>query len=196
LLGAGIVLACRRESSPALRWTVAVLVLLTAAGGLYMSWSSLGRRLAETAHDPLSGRRETYELAQQMARDYPWFGTGPGTFDPLFQMYRQNPEQYWPAQLHNDWLELRITYGRLGFGLILCALAVACLRWLLAGGVTREPSFLLILTMTLGGCLLHARYDFPFQIYSLQFLFLLLAAILFSSSRGSRTGKVTRAPAG
>ena len=33
----------------------------------------------------------------------------PGTFEPVFQLYRGSQDEYWPAQLHNDWLETRIT---------------------------------------------------------------------------------------
>ena len=64
-----------------------------------------------------------YDLARPMAADYPLFGTGPGTFETVFQLYRPRPETYWPAQLHNDWLETRITFGWLGSGLIALAFA-------------------------------------------------------------------------
>jgi O-antigen ligase len=146
----------------------------------------LARRFTDTASDPLAGRKETYELAEQMARDYPWWGTGPGTFNNLFQIYRNNPEQYWPAQLHNDWLEFRITFGRVGFTLMLAVLVITSLRWLVPGGVPRDRTFLLLTTFALGGCLLHASVDFPFQIYSIELLFVVLAAVLFSSSQESR----------
>jgi NADH:ubiquinone oxidoreductase subunit 6 (subunit J) len=39
-----------------------------------------------------------------------------------------------------------------------------------------------LIWVALGGCLLHARYDFPFQIHSILFLFLVLCAILFTLS--------------
>lgn len=39
---------------------------------------------------------QIYETARGMAEDYRWFGTGPGTFDPLFQLYRSAPEDYGP----------------------------------------------------------------------------------------------------
>jgi hypothetical protein len=37
--------------------------------------------------------------------------------------------------------------------------------------------------VALGGCLLHARFDFPLQMYSILLLFLALCAVLFSLSR-------------
>ena len=41
----------------------------------------------------------------------------------------------------------------------------------------------LLIWVALVGCLVHARYDFPFQIYSILFLFLTICALLFNLSR-------------
>jgi hypothetical protein len=35
----------------------------------------------------------------------------------------------------------------------------------------------------MAGCLVHARYDFPFQMHSIVFLFLVLCAILSDLTR-------------
>jgi O-antigen ligase len=183
------ILAFRRSAPRSMRIGATLFGAGTLVAGLLISWSALSKRFVETAVDPLAGRAETYQLADQMARDYPWFGTGPGTFNHLFQVYRQTPEQYWPAQLHNDWLEMRITFGRVGMTLILAALALAMFRWLAPGGVPADDTFLLFTTIALAGCLAHARVDFPFQIYSIQFIFIVLAAIVFSSSREARRSR-------
>jgi hypothetical protein len=49
--------------------------------------------------------------------------------------------------------------------------------------------FVVLTWLALAGCVAHARYDFPFQIYSILFLFLVLCAILSDLTRGveSRT---------
>jgi len=180
------VLAGRRHAPWQMRGAALAVGIVTLAAGIFISWNTLSKRFADAAGDPMAGRAETYQLAEQMVRDYPWFGTGPGTFKNLFQIYRNNPEQYWPAQLHNDWMEMRITFGRVGFVMMLAALALASLRWIAPGGVPRDGTFLLLTTLALIGCLAHARVDFPFQIYSIEFIFVVLAAILFSSSRAER----------
>lgn len=190
LMAACLLLGTRRRVSWPTRAAAITLGVGTLAAGWFISWSTLGKRFADTARDPMVGRAETYALAEKMAEDYPWFGTGPGTFENLFQVYRANPEQYWPAQLHNDWLEFRITFGWVGFALLLAAVAVSCLSWALPGGVPRCGAFLALTTLALAGCLLHARVDFPFQIYSINFLFILFAAMLFGSSRaGERSSR-------
>ena len=123
-------------------------------------------------------REHMYRVARPMADDYPLFGTGPGTFESVFQLYRISTGTYWPAQLHNDWLETRITFGWAGSSLIALAFLTVVLRWLFPGGIHGGRRFMILIWLALAGCLVHARYDFPFQIYSIVFLFLVLSAIL------------------
>ncbi len=128
-------------------------------------------------------REDMYERARPMAEDYPWFGTGPGTFEPVFQLYRKSTDTYWPAQLHNDWLETRITFGWVGSGLIALAFGVVVLRWFAPRGIHGGRRFIILIWLALAGCLAHARYDFPFQIHSIVLLFLVICAVLMNLTR-------------
>jgi hypothetical protein len=101
----------------------------------------------------------------------------------VFEFYRGPSGSYWPAQLHNDWLETRITFGWIGSTLIAMAFAIVVLRWIAGQGIHGGRRFVLLIWLAMAGCLVHARYDFPFQIYSVLFLFLTLCAVLFSLSR-------------
>jgi O-antigen ligase len=130
-----------------------------------------------------AGREQMYYLARPMAADYPLFGTGPGTFETVFQLYRPSTHTYWPAQLHNDWLETRITFGWLGSGLIALALVAVVLRCFARGGLHGGRRFIILIWLAMAGCLVHARYDFPFQMHSIVFLFLVLCAILSDLTR-------------
>ena len=143
----------------------------------------LAKRLHDSAADPIGGRRDTYQLAERMTHDYPWFGVGPGAFDSVFQLYRNSPDDYWPAQLHNDWLEYQITFGRVGGALLLLAGVLVGIRWFIPGALRSHWTFPAFIWIAITGCLLHARFDFPLQIYSIQFVFVLLGALLFSASR-------------
>lgn len=145
--------------------------------GVWVGGPLLEKRL-ELLDEGLAQRELMYETGRAMARDYPWFGTGPGTLGPVFQLYRTTPEQYWPAQLHNDWLELRITWGRLGFGLILLMFALVLMRYGLPGGIPTSWRLPLLYWVALGGCLIHARWDFPLQVSSIQHLLMLHCAAL------------------
>jgi len=158
-------------------WSISTMVL-----GLGLGWKALSPRMARI-DEGFADREQMYQAARPMAVDYPLFGTGPGTFESVFQLYRISTETYWPAQLHNDWLETRITFGCVGSSLIALALATILLRWFACGGIHGEGRFMILVWLALGGCLVHARFDFPFQIYSILFLFLLLCAVAFNLLR-------------
>jgi O-antigen ligase len=162
-------------------WLVLFLAV-TIALGWHFGWAALSKRL-EVIGEGYAGREAMYEAARPMAQDYPWFGTGPGTFGTVFQLYRISNATFWPAQLHNDWLETRITFGRLGLGLLLAALALVGVRWFVPGGVRGHRRLATLAWLALAGCLTQARFDFPFQVHSTLLLFLVICAILLNLSR-------------
>jgi hypothetical protein len=168
------------------RWgTAAVLGLFFALAlglGWYFGWEALEPRMGQIP-EGFQNREEMYDMARPMAGDYPIFGTGPGTFGSVFQLYRINDATYWPEQLHNDWLETRITFGWFGMALLLAALACVVLRWFAPGGIRGGRRFVILAWLALAGCLVHARFDYPFQVHSIVFLFLLICAVLFSLGR-------------
>ena len=178
---------CLLFLSARFNWPVRIGMMLvfavTMAAAWYLGGEQLAGRLRDTAANPLSGREETYRLAARIARDYPWFGIGPGAFESVFQLYRNSPADYWPAQLHNDWMEYRITFGLAGCVLLLAAGALIVARWFAEGGLRLPRSFVMCFWIALAGCLLHARFDFPLQIYSIQFVFVLVCTALFSMGR-------------
>jgi O-antigen ligase len=163
-----------------------VLFTIGALGlGLKLGWKTLAPRMTELGAGA-EQREEMYANARPMAKDYPIFGTGAGTFATVFQLYRASPDTYWPAQLHNDWLETRITFGYAGSALIALALGCVLVRWFYPGGIHKGRRFVGLAWLALAGCLVHARYDFPLQVYSVLFLFLLICAMLTVLSRRTR----------
>ncbi len=172
----------RRVTLRALTWFFSGSVL----AGLSLGWNALGPRLAQL-NDGLQGREQMYDVARPIAADYPWFGTGPGSFETVSQLYPR-PEIFWPTQLHNDWLETRITFGWVGSAFIALAFACVLVRWAAAGGIHGGRRFVILAWLALAGCLLHARFDFPFQIHSTLLLFLLLCAVLSTLSRRAVAG--------
>ena len=185
-IGTHFLLAAQRQEDRRKRNITLAILLCFFAGalalGFGLGWKALKPRMVESKAG-FVGREEMYDAARPMARDYPLFGTGPGAFASVFQLYRKSTETYWPAQLHNDWLETRITFGWLGSGLIALAFLAVLVRWFAPGGLHVGRRFMILMWLALGGCLVHARFDFPFQIYSILFLFLVQCAILFNLSR-------------
>jgi len=185
-----LVLAMRRRSALA-RFGVVLFFGAAAAAGLWFGWDKLGERM-KVAGEGFRGREAMFQTARKIAHDFPLFGTGPGTFEPVFQLYRESPDEYWPAQLHNDWLETRITFGWAGCSLIAGAFLLVIMRWLAGSGIREGWRFISLLWLALGGCLIHALYDFPLQIYSILLIFLLVCAMLFSLGRRSQPANAGR----
>jgi hypothetical protein len=162
---------------------IAAGLAVVLGGSALLGWEKLGPRLSgQEMESGLHSRNQIYDMARPMADDCPLYGTGTGTFGPLFQLYRPDPEEYWPAQLHNDWLETLITFGWLGSAMILLAWCLVLGHWFVGGGIHAKATVVALYWAAFAGCLFYARYDFPFQIYSILFLFLVLAAALFSLS--------------
>jgi hypothetical protein len=164
--------------TPLIQWVLCSSLVL--ALGLASNWKQLGPRFRSMGAD-LQERQQLYDTGERILHDYPLFGTGPGTFERVFQLYRGSPEAYWPAQLHNDWLEIRITLGWCGAVLLVVAFVLIVSGSFLSGAVSSDPSFYSLVIISLLGCLVQARWDFPLQVYSISFLFVLSSAILSST---------------
>lgn len=163
---------------------IGFLVFLLAAGTAVgtLGWDKLAARFRSAGLSNLSGRGETYENSRQMAADFPWFGTGPGTFRTVYHLYRADTSETWHGYLHDDWMETRVTFGRVGLVLVVGHLVVLA-WWLLLlarGKPVIDPAFSAAGAIALAGCLVHAKFDFPFQTYSILCTFVAIAALLTS----------------
>ena len=172
----GAVLRAEKNLLHAGKYFLLTLVFLAAVigVGLYFGWEKLSPRMDDLGGG-LTLREAMYADAKPMAADYPLFGTGPGTFATVFQLYRISYETYWPEQLHNDWLETLITFGWTGF-----ILAMAAFGCVVVTGWFAPRRIFIAAGLALAGCLVHARFDFPLQIHSVLLLFLLICAVLMT----------------
>jgi hypothetical protein len=148
-------------------------------------WLSASKDLLkrfETEKSGLSARAEIYENAKKITEDYPRYGTGPGTFRAVYHLYRPDITQEWHAFVHDDWLETRVTLGWVGFCLVLLQLITLAV-WIFSK--RRAPVsrlFIGCIAISLVGTLAKAKFDFPFQTYSILFTFVLVSAIAVSSA--------------
>lgn len=181
-VAAALIMSGLRRRHPAVKFVSILFFGSVLSVGLYLGWDHLADRL-KSAETDLFAREDIYATARGIARDYPVFGTGPGSFESVFQLYRSSTDEYWPAQLHNDWLETLVTFGWVGSVMIALALACVLGRWWRGGGIETGWRFQALIWLALAGCLIHARFDFPLQVYSILHLFLLECAVLFALSR-------------
>ena len=188
LLMAGGILTIAQWHQP---WLTKVWVLLGLAGvvggGALLGWQTLAPRM-EMINEGYAVRAGLYQAGHYMAADNAWFGTGPGTFSTMYQLYRLGGPEDWLAQMHNDWLETVITFGRLGAVPIFLTLLLVLSHWFRGGGIYGNKYFVMLLWVSLGGCLVHARFDFPLQIHSVLTLFLVLCAVLSCLTRREAGG--------
>lgn len=167
------------------RFGVLGLLAVALAGGLFVGWKDIAPRVEEFLWTgQTSGREKIYENARAMVQEYGWQGSGPGTFGPLYQLYLTEGDQLWEWYAHNDWLETRITLGLTGSIAVWLGLVLLTPRWLIRSGLPSPSPLAACLLLSMGGVLLHALGDFPFQVYSIVFLFLIFAALASLQSRG------------
>ena len=155
-----------------------------ALGGLlvFLGWENVVRRFTEPTLETFGGRIEIYENARQIAADFPVFGVGPGAFRSVYHLYRESTAQPWHGYLHDDWLETLATMGWTGLSLVVLQLALLA-WWIVSPGRMPVPR-LMVMSAAIGliGCLLHAKFDFPLQTYSIFFTFVAIAAALTTVS--------------
>ncbi len=161
-----------------IHWMLSGLVAFVVGVGWLLAGDFLEHRFREIRTDQsMSGRTNIYASARRIAEDFPVFGTGAESFMAISGLYREKPSSDWPAYVHNDWLEARVTLGWVGYLLVLALLVLVPVVHLRHGVLPVSPEFRVIVAIALGGMLLHARFDFPFQILSLHAAFLVVAAM-------------------
>ena len=169
-------------------WGVKVAVMLAFLGVLYLGldigWFDLQQRLGDL-NVAYGQREEICQKSWPIAHQHPWFGTGPGTFATVYQLYLTSSTDIWFAQIHNDWLETLVTFGRVGSGIFLAGLVLVFSRGFFSRGIRLGLGWQLFFWISFLGLGVEARFDFPLQIFSILFLFVLLSAVLTCVTRRS-----------
>jgi O-antigen ligase len=157
---------------------VAAILAVMGVGGWLGGDAMLARFRSEDIGS-MSGRKLIYEDAARMAEDFAVFGSGAETFAPLYYFYRKKDPE-WNAYVHDDYLETRVTFGTVGFVIILMIFLAVWLVPFFGNGIPAPPEFFLLIGVAMVGILAHAKFDLPFQIYSIHSQFVLLCAVLTS----------------
>lgn len=148
------------------------------ASGLYLGWAPLQDRLVrlrDFTQDASSVERlDQNARTMQMIRDYPLFGIGPNAYEAIYPLYR-TPGQPWYPFAHNDWLQFLAEWGAIGFSVILIGLvSVTFFPWQGTASTTLlQGTFLVSFVLVL----VHATIDFPFQVHSVFFSFIILLSL-------------------
>ncbi|MCX6928950.1 MAG: O-antigen ligase family protein [Verrucomicrobia bacterium] len=179
-----VVLRFGERKRGALAWGISALLAVGLLVGTFVEWKQLGLRFDEASLD--SQRHLSWQNTWKIVKDFPLYGAGPGTFDSVYFLYRPALQDGWVAQAHNDWLEFLVTFGIVGCVFLLSGLGLVLVSPLVENRFAVPRVFFWLVWLGLVSCLVFAAVDFPFQIYSLEFLFLLLCSVLTCVSSKQR----------
>jgi O-antigen ligase len=157
---------------------VAAILAVLGVGG-WLGGEAMMARFRLEDLSSMSSRKLIYEDSARMAQDFAVFGSGAETFAPLYYFYRHK-DPVWNAYVHDDYLETRVTFGSVGFVIIVLIFLAVWLVPFFGNGIPAPPEFILLIGVAMVGILIHAKSDLPFQIYSIHSQFVLLCAVLTS----------------
>ncbi len=175
-------------------FAIVLVVLLTWLGGKQLT-ERVSTISTEARTELSGGMRLTIDRdAISMFRHRPVAGWGLGAFPTVYPQFRSFYTTFFVNEAHNDYVQLLVEMGLLGFAAMVWFLIVlyrSALRKI--GNWTSELSAALTLACTLGftGILVHSFFDFNLQIpanAALFYVFCTLAAAppLFQHSRRRR----------
>ncbi|MDD2903294.1 MAG: O-antigen ligase family protein [Syntrophales bacterium] len=159
---------------------IGIFVLAAILYSLWLGSAPLLTRFLDTEH---SGRYSAFKGALVLWREFPWLGTGLGTFGEIF--YRLEPASLrgtFFIHTHNDWLQLLAETGLLGFS-IMAGAWLLFINHLLRQWRSRRDPF--ARGLGLGGLAalvagaFHALGEFPFHITGFTLTYSAIAAITY-----------------
>ncbi len=172
-----------------LRTAIGIGVFLVIVGGLlvWVGGAELSKRLATVgpSRSELSSDLRHYinRDGLRMFLKKPVLGWGLGTFPIVYPQFRTFYTNFFVNQAHNDYLQLLVEMGLLGFGTMIWFLVTLYTRALKKiGHWTSEISGAVTLACVLGlsGILVHSAVDFNLQIPANAALFYVLCTIAAS----------------
>ena len=116
----------------------------------------------------VSARLNYWQVALETARDHPLFGSGPGTFGPMFKL-RKQPEAEMAHLTHNDYLEQASDSGVIGF-LAYSACLIGSIGLLYRNSSIRSDWLLFAMWLGLTGWVLQGFVEFSLYIPALAWL--------------------------
>lgn len=160
-----------------------ILIVSITGFSLINSGSALLKRLDKTSLDESNNRLSVYKVLDNAISENRWLGTGYGSFEKSFRLYRDETVVGYYAKAHNTYLENMFELGILpAFALYFAILLVAiqCLRgiWLRRRN-WQYPAIGFAATVLVGA---HSLVDFSLQIPAVAYTYALLMGAAFARS--------------
>jgi O-antigen ligase len=167
---------------------------------VWIGGNQLTRRLttlnSETRQELSGGVRVTIDRdCLRMWRERPVVGWGLGTFPVVYPRFRSFYTSFFVNEAHNDYLQLLVETGLVGFAIALWFLVVTFRRaWAKLENWTETANGTLTVAALLGcvGILVHSFLDFNVQIPANAALFFVLCALAAADSLQESQGRRRR----
>lgn len=164
---------------------------LAVGWGLYRTVPLVHERLAQMRAESGEWTRPImWHGAWRLFREHPWFGSGAGSYNVLFEKYRPEKYQLEPQWAHNDYLNTLSDYGTTGFVLLFGAM-LGLAAWTMRrsrreavapvarfGALLHEPWLWRGLAVGLLAFAFQLTVDFHFKIPALAAIFAVIGALL------------------
>ncbi len=194
LSGGGAAAESPGERRKSLGGVVRVVVMAVLAVAVWIGIRPVIDRFSVTDISA-EGRRTFYRNTIEMIGDFPWTGTGKGTYVNAYPIYEKVDDRLRLSFAHNDYLEYAAENGLVGGGALVLA-GVGLLAWLAILWRKRRGSFAkgigLGAILGVGSLFLHGFTDFNLQITANAVYFttlaMLAAAVLSKTGGGHVPG--------
>ena len=159
---------------------VSLIVIDIFIVGTWFGIERVAERIQQTTAESEVARTSVDSYAIEIWRDYPVFGSGAGTFEYMLPMYEQGDLNIFYDHVHNDYLEIALENGTLGFVLLAASVLWTVVIALRAQYCRHDPlmrgaSFAAI--MGIISIMIHSTVDFNLHIPANAAMFMVLMAL-------------------
>jgi O-antigen ligase len=156
---------------------------------IYIGIAPIIQRFAQSgisSHERLS----VWSAGITAFRDFPFFGTGLGTFQHVFPMYKPDGITMFYQHAHNDYIEILLELGIVGALLVLLFLGLACKHILYARWRGRERYLKAAFVASLVSMAVFSLFDFNLHVPSNAILLSFILGLAVAVSRLEQTASL------
>ena len=190
ILVMGLSLLMAGSSHPLRRKAVPVLVLLILLAFVFLPSDPLIARFADLSSAEEVSEQDRLQVWKEtlgLIREFPWLGSGLGTYESVFLKHKEVGEMMRDNYAHNDYLQGLAELGLLGFSLVATFLSLVLMKTVSAISAATSPSVRYLAVACLGSMsaiLLHSVTDFNLYVEPNAMLLSWVSAIGVSTSVG------------
>lgn len=175
------VLVLWRSRHMSLILTLTLAFVLTGAFGTWLGSDKLIGRLGDYKNGSTFSRVQVVKDGVAMFQQHPWTGWGLGNFPIVYPKFRTFATDLFVNEAHNDFVQLLVETGLLGFGAGLLLLAIVFRRGFQqlrnADYGTWRTAAIAASLAGIVGITIHSLFDFNLQIPANALLFYVLCAV-------------------